>query len=109
MEDMKKVLQEIVEKFNNKNDPRKEKIKDLSRTIVIKFTDDGTYHMKLENATVGDVQEGEVEGDIMVETTTALFHKILSKEEDALSAYITKKIKIKAKLMDKLLLADLLK
>ncbi len=109
MEEMKKVLQGIVEKFNNKDDPRKEKIKDLSRIIIIRFTDDGTYHMKLENATLGDVQEGEVEGDIAVETTTTLFRKILNKEEDAFTAYITKKIKIKAKLMDKLLLADLLK
>jgi len=106
---MKDVLQELVDKFNAKEDPRKEKIKDLERTIVVRFTDDGTYNFKLKDARLSNVEEGEIQADIVVETTTKVFKDILDKKEDALTAYITKKIKIKAKLMDKLLLSDLLK
>jgi len=106
---MKEMLQELVDKFNAKNDERKEKIKDLKRSIMVKFTDDGTYHLYLENAKLSDVQEGEIEADIVLETDVQTFRDILDKKEDALTAYITKKIRIKAKLMDKLLLSDLLK
>ncbi len=106
---MKETLQELVDKFNAKEDARKEKIKDLKRTILLRFTDDGTYHLYLENAKLSDVEEGEIEADIILETNTKTFQDILDKKEDALTAYITKKIKIKAKLMDKLLLSDLLK
>jgi len=106
---MKEILQELVEKFNAKDDERKEKIKDLKRSIVVKFTDNGTYHLYLENAKLSDVKEGEIEADIILETDTKTFRDILDKKEDALTAYITKKIRIKAKLMDKLLLSDLLK
>ncbi len=106
---MKDRLQELVDKFNEKEDPKKEKIKDLKRSIVVKFTDDGSYHLYLENARLSDVEEGEIEADIVMETDTKTFIDILEKREDALTAYITKKVRIKAKLMDKLLLSDLLK
>jgi putative sterol carrier protein len=106
---MKEMLQELVNKFNAKDDERKEKIKDLKRSIVVKFTDDGTYYMYLDNAQLSDVEEGEIDADIVLETDTKTFRDILDKKEDALTAYITKKIRIKAKLMDKLLLSDLLK
>ena len=106
---MKERLQELVDKFNSKDDPKKEKIKDLKRSIVVKFTDDGVYHLYLEDAKLSDVEEGEIEADIVMEIDTKTFVDILEKREDALTAYITKKIRIKAKLMDKLLLSDLLK
>lgn len=106
---MKETLEELVKKFNEREDPRKDKVRDLKRSIVIKFTDNGIYHLYLENATLSDVEEGEIEADITVETDTKTFRDILDKKEDALTAYITKKIRIKAKVMDKLLLSDLLK
>ncbi len=105
---MKEILQELVNKFNNSNDKRKEKIKDLERTIVIVFEDDGKYYTHLKDGKLSDVEEGEVQGEMTIITTTETFRKILNKEEDAMTAYITKKIKIKAKLMDKLLLNDIL-
>ncbi len=106
---MKEILQELVDKFNAKDDPRKEKIKDLERTILVKFTDDGSYYFTLKNSKLSDVEEGEVKADIIVETTTETFKNIVNKKEDALTAYFSKKIRIKAKLRDKLLLSDLLK
>ncbi len=106
---MKDILQELVNKFNSKEDPRKDKIRDLERSIVIRFKDNGVYHMYIKDAKLSDVEEGDIDADIVVETDAKTFQDILDKKEDALTAYITKKIKIKAKLMDKLLLSDLLK
>ncbi len=106
---MKELLQELVRKFNEKEDSRKEKIKELRRSIVVKFTDDGTYNIYLENATLSDVEEGEIQADIVVETDTGTFRAILEKREDALTAYLSRKIRVKASLMDKLLLSELLK
>ncbi len=105
---MKEILQELVDKFNKSDDKRKEKIKDLERTIVIVFEDDGKYYTHLKDGKLSNIEEGEVQGEIVITTTTDTFKKILNKEEDAFTAYITKKIKIKAKLMDKLLLNDIL-
>jgi putative sterol carrier protein len=93
MDEMKEILQNLVDKFNSKDDPRKEKIKNLERTIVIKFTDDGTYYFKLKDAKLSDVEEGDIKGDIIVETTSETFNNILNKKEDAISAYFSKKIK----------------
>ena len=107
--EMKERLQELVDKFNGKEDPKKEKIKELERSIVVRFRDDGTYHLYLKDGKLSDVEEGEIEADIVLETDTKTFVDILEKREDAMTAYITKKIRIKAKLMDKLLLSDLLK
>ena len=109
MSDIKKELQKLVEKFNSSKSEKKEKIKDLERTIVIVFNNGETYHTKLKDAKLSNIEEGGTEGDITVSTDIETFRKILNGEEDALTAYITKKIKIKAKLMDKLLLAEILK
>ena len=109
MSDIKDELQKLVEKFNLSENEKKEKLKDLERTIVIIFDNGEIYHTKLKDGKLSDIQEGEVDGDITVSTDVETFTKILKGEEDALSAYITKKIKLKAKLMDKLLLAEILK
>ncbi len=108
MSDIREELQKLVDKFNKTENEKKEKIKDLERSIAIVFEDDGKYHTYLKNGELSDIEEGEINADITVITTTDTFLKILNKEEDALTAYITKKIKIKAKLMDKLLLNDIL-
>ncbi len=108
MSDMREELQKLVDKFNATENEKKEKIRDLERAIAIVFEDDGKYHTYLKDGRLSDIQEGEITADITVITTTETFRKILSKEEDALTAYITKKIKVKAKLMDKLLLSDIL-
>ncbi len=109
MSDIKDELQKLVEKFNLSENEKKEKVKDLERTIVIIFDNGEIYHTKLKDGKLSDIQEGKVDGDITVSTDVETFKKILKGEEDALSAYITKKIKLKAKLMDKLLLAEILK
>ena len=109
MSDIKDELQKLVEKFNSSKNEKKEKIKDLERTILIIFDNGEIYHTRLKDGKLSDIEEGKIEGDITVSTDVDTFTKILKGEEDALTAYITKKIRVKAKLMDKLLLADILK
>ena len=107
---MKELLQSLVDKFNStKNEKVKNKLKGLVRTITVVFEDDGSYHLKLENSQLSKVEVGYVKGDIEIITTTEIFQKIINKQLDALTAYITKKIRIKASLMDKILLNDILK
>ena len=109
MSDIKKELQKLVEKFNLSKSEKKDKVKDLERTIVIIFDNGEAYHTELKDGKLSDIQDGKVEGDITVSTDVDTFKKILNGDEDALTAYITKRIKVKAKLMDKLLLAEILK
>ncbi len=108
MSDIRDELQNLVKKFNESENKKKEKLKGIERKIAIVFEDDGRYHTYLKDGVLSDIEEGDINGDITVITTTETFRKILNKEEDALTAYITKKIKIKAKLMDKLLLNEIL-
>ena len=105
---MKETLQELVNKFNA-NTSVGQKLKDMDRMITIKFSDDGVYHIHLKDGKLSDVEEGEFESNIYIEMTTEVFKKTLNKEIDALTAYLSKKIKIKASLMDKLLIKDLFK
>ncbi|NPA75208.1 MAG: sterol carrier protein [Euryarchaeota archaeon] len=107
---MQEKLQELVTKFNKSESKKKEKIKDLERVILISFEDDGNYYTVLRNGQLSDIEQGDdVKADIVVSTTTDTFLRILNKEEDALTAYFAKKIKIKAKLMDKLLIGEILR
>ena len=107
---MKDTLQSLVDKFNATEDEKlKKKIEELERDITIIFEDNGSYHFSLKNGKLSDVEEGYAKGDIEITTTTDVFKKIINDEMDALSAYITKKIKVKASLMDKILISELLK
>ena len=109
MENIREELQKLVEKFNTAENKKKEKLENLDSKINIVFEDDGTYRTHLKGGRLSEIEDGTFEpGDITIITTTGTFMKILSKEEDAMTAYITKKIKVKAKLMDKLLLSDIL-
>ncbi len=109
MDEIERELQNLVDKFNKSDSKKKEKIKNLERVILISFEDDGDYHTTLKDGVLSDIEPGTVKADITVSTTKELFMKILRKEEDALTAYFSKKIKIKAKLMDKVLIGEILR
>lgn len=110
---MKEILNKLVFSFNEraeKNDKLKKNIAGLERSIQIEFTDNGSYYLYLKNMHLSDVFEGTIEKpDIKVQITSENFNMILNKQLDAISAYITKKLVVKASLNDKLLLTDLLK
>ncbi|MEM4312943.1 MAG: SCP2 sterol-binding domain-containing protein [Thermoplasmata archaeon] len=104
-------LNELVDKFNkrvNVDKKLRDEIFDLDRKIVLNFKDDGKYYLHLENGSLNFIEPID-DPDIVVEMSVETFSKILSKEIDALSAYITRKIVVKASLSDKLLLSELLK
>ncbi|BAB59176.1 hypothetical protein [Thermoplasma volcanium GSS1] len=109
---MKDTLQQLVLKVNKKfqDDPKyREKLKDVKKSVNLEFDGKDNYHFYLENAHLSDVEEGKIDADVNVMVSSEVFSKILSKEIDPLTAYLTKQIKIKASLMDKLLISDLLK
>ena len=104
-------LNELVDKFNkrvNVDKKLRNEIFDLDRKIVLNFKDNGKYYLHLENGSLNFIEPID-DPDIVVEMSVETFNKILSKEIDALSAYITRKIVVKASLSDKLLLSELLK
>ncbi len=105
-------LMDIVKKFNERterDESLRNNVKDLKRNIVVKFSDDGEYYMILDHARIEMVKDPFTKADITVELSTDTFKKLLSKEIDALSAYITRKIVVKSSLSDKLLISELLK
>ena len=109
---MKEVLDNLVAKVNEKletDEKFREKLADVNKKIVIQFDQDMFYNFTLADGKVSPVSEGEIEADIRIEVSSETFNQIMSKETDALTAYLEKKLKIKASLMDKLLLQNLLK
>jgi len=106
------ILNSLVDKANEKlKEEKYAKIRELERKIVIKFEDDGNYSTFLREGKLEKFSEvGEDEtGDIEVYLTTDTFRGIIDGSVDAVNAYLTRKIKIKAKLMDKVLIAEILK
>lgn len=109
---MKEVLDGLVEKVNNKlasDEKYRTKLEGVSKKILVQFDQDKFYNFTLENGHVSPVSEGEIEADIKVSVSSENFRKIMSGETDALTAYLEKKLQVKASLMDKLLLQNLLK
>jgi len=109
---MKEVLNDLVKKMNDKiaNDPNySKKLSGVSKTIDIVFDGKDSYYFKVENGHITEPVEGKVDANITVEVSSDIFNKILSKQMGAMDAYMKQQLKIKASLMDKLLLSDLLK
>lgn len=109
---MKEVLDNLVEKVNSRlatDDKYKKKLSSITKTVLVQFDQDKFFNFKLESGQISPVSEGEIEADIKIQVPFETFNKIMNKETDALSAYFEKKLQIKASLMDKLLLQDLLK
>lgn len=109
---MKEILEQLSAKINSRlsgDEKYKKKLKDVKKTFQIEFDGKEYYNFKLEDGKISPVEEGKIEADVNVSVNSDVFQKILSKEIDALSAYFEKKIQVKASLMDKLLLTELLK
>ncbi len=109
---MKEVLDNLVEKVNSRiasDEKYKKKLSDVTKTVLVQFDQDKFYNFKLDKGQISPVSEGQIEADIKIQVPFETFNKIMNKETDALTAYFEKKLQIKASLMDKLLLQDLLK
>ena len=109
---MQEVLNNLVKKMNDKiaNDQTyAKKLQNITKSVDIVFDDKDSYYFKVENGHITEPQAGKIDADITVTVSSDIFNKILSKEINAMDAYMKQQIKIKSSLMDKLLLSDLLK
>lgn len=109
---MKEILDELAAKINDKlvtNEKFREKLSNVQKTFCVDFDSTDFYNFKLEQGKISEILPGKTEADITIEVGSDMFKKLLNGEEDPMVAYLEKKIKIKASLMDKLLINDLLK
>jgi putative sterol carrier protein len=108
---MRERILKLLDEANNKlqaNPDKREKISRLDRTACIELdnTENIFFEIKGGSITVLDHVDSP---DIIVKSTSQDFSDILDRKLDPMNAYFSKKIVIKAKLMDKLLIADILK
>ena len=109
---MQEVLNDLVKKLNNKiasDQTYAKKLQNITKSIDIIFDDKDSYYFKVESGHITEPQAGKIDADITVTVSSDVFNKILSKEINAMDAYMKQQLKIKSSLMDKLLLSDLLK
>ncbi len=112
-EKVEEILNKMVEKFNEKiekDEKLKEKVKDLERTIMMKFEGLGVYIAKLQGGSLSKFEKAseEVKAEIRLETDPETFIKIVNGEISPMVAYMDGKIKFKAPLRDMMLLKDLM-
>ncbi|MCL5665585.1 MAG: SCP2 sterol-binding domain-containing protein [Candidatus Thermoplasmatota archaeon] len=109
---MKEILNQLSETVNRRiesDEKYRKKLGKVTKTFCITFDGKESYNFSLDNGKISEIQDGRKDSDIMVNVDSDTFRKILSKEIDPLSAYIEKKITVKASLLDKLLITELFK
>lgn len=109
---MKEVLDGLVEKVNGKiesDEKYRKKLSGVTKSVLVQFDQDKFYNFTLKDGQISPVSEGSIEADIKIQVPFETFNKIMNKETDALTAYFEKKLQVKASLMDKILLQELLK
>jgi putative sterol carrier protein len=104
---MKDLLNEQIKKFNERiktNDKLQAEMEGIERSIQIEITDGSTYHTILKDKQASDLAEGEIDNpDIVITSDSATINGLMKKEISPIKAFlITKKLKIKASLEDKL-------
>jgi putative sterol carrier protein len=105
--DMRDILNEQMKKFNDRietDTKLKQEMEGIERTIQIEITDGSTYYTSLKNNHANDLQEGSIENpDIVISSDEATIKGLLNKEISPIKAFlVTKQLKIKASLEDKL-------
>ncbi len=109
---MKEILEELRKKVNERvstNEKYRKKLEKAQKSFCIVFDGSASYNFSLRDGKFSEIREGETEADIRIEVSSEDFRKLLSRELDPMTAYIEKKIKVRASLMDKLLLTELFK
>ncbi len=101
---VKELLEELVEKFNERSRSDEGFRKDLMgirKTFQFELDDGRVYHFNLQDTLVDGVHEGAIEGaDIRVMTDEATFRSLVNGEMSGMRAYATKKLRFKASLQD---------
>ena len=112
---MMEILEDMVNKFNQKvdeSDKLYEKLKDITRTIQLELDENVFYHMRMVKGKIVEIVPDSVTEpdlpDLRILTDSETFEGIINKTVKPFKAYVLKKIRVKGKLMDRLLLKDLL-
>ena len=112
---MMEILEDMVNKFNQKvdeSDKLYEKLKDITRTIQFELDENVFYHMRMVKGKIVEIVPDVVKEpdlpDLRILTDSETFEGIINKTVKPFKAYVLKKIRVKGKLMDRLLLKDLL-
>ena len=89
---MADTVQEFFETLPSRADTSK--TADMSNSYVFDIEGAGQWTVKVENGSV-NVAEGAQDADVTISASQEVFQKILSGEQNATSAYMTGKIKLK--------------
>ncbi|MHA1950533.1 MAG: SCP2 sterol-binding domain-containing protein [Candidatus Thorarchaeota archaeon] len=100
-------LQTLGEKFQ---DPKlQRRFKEYNKTLLFIFPDiDTKMFMKIGDAELIEVAEGDTEAELQVTMDTSVFFAILEKTESPMAAYSAGKLKTKGEVPDLLKLQKLL-
>ena len=104
---MQDILNSMIEKFNSKvaTDEKLQKdLEGIERTIQIDVTDGAKYYTTLRNKHADTLVEGSIDNpDILISADEATLRGLINKEINPIKAFlITKQLKVKASLEDKL-------
>tara|TARA_X000001036_G_scaffold69182_1_gene60369 strand:- start:679 stop:1020 length:342 start_codon:yes stop_codon:yes gene_type:complete len=104
-------LEEKVREFNSRisDEPTfSKKIEGKNRTICICIADGGNYSTKLDNLKIDSFKVTEDTGaDLVVTASSEILLALMAKETSPIKAYMSGDLKVKASIMDMLLLKSL--
>jgi putative sterol carrier protein len=104
-------LEEMVAKFNERaktDDNLRETLKDMERTIQLDVSGEGSYHFFLKDYKIDGVKDGPTnDPQILVATDKVTLVAIMDGELSPTRAYMSKKFKVKATMLDLLVLRKL--
>ncbi|MBY8997361.1 MAG: SCP2 sterol-binding domain-containing protein [Candidatus Thorarchaeota archaeon] len=101
------MLQTLGERFE---DPKiQRRFKEYNKTLLFIFPDiDAKMYMKIGDAKLLEVAEGDTEAELQVTMDTTVFFAIIEKTESPMAAYSAGKLKTKGEVPDLLKLQKLL-
>ena len=104
-------LEEKVREFNSRinDEPTfSKKIEGKNRTICICIADGGNYSTKLDNLKIDSFKVTEdTSADLVVTASSEILLALMAKETSPIKAYMSGDLKVKASIMDMLLLKSL--
>ncbi len=110
-DEVKKMLEDMVLKYREKlekDDKVSKKLKDFERNISINFKDDGNYHFKISEGSVGDIKEGALnDAEISITTDTDTIKALMAGEMRGMEAYARKLVKVDASFLDMLKIKEM--
>ena len=109
---IEETLTSLVDRFNRhveQTPAMAEELQGVSRTIVIRLTDSGSYSVDLAGGRLRNLRSGApTHADVTVTTDEATFRGLVNKDIGPMKALVTRKLSIDGSLEDKLLLRRLL-